>query len=506
MKYLEQYLRRVFTVDLRALALMRIWLAGIILIDLAIRATDLEAHYANSGILPLHVLHQNLWLPQYFSLHALSGQWQVQLVLFIVAAGAAFSLLLGYKTRTATIISWLLMVSLQNRNPMITQGGDGLLRMLLFWGMFLPWGKYYAYDALHTIKARLSERSTSYFSAASVAYILQIALVYICTGLLKNSPEWRTDGTALYYALSLDQILMPGGQLIYQYPGLLRFLTLTTVYTELILPFLLLIPFYTKFFRMVVVGVLVSLHIGISLTLFVGLFYLINIASVVGLLPASVMDWIDNRLMASFRKLQRRQLRPLVAYLDKLPEIRVSVRMPNRLKTNYLRPYFLNAFVAFALLYSVWWNLSTTNLPLRKLPDNSRWFGYLLRLDQHWGMFSPTVFKDDGWYVLEGKTATGNIIDLNQEGKALDHAKPASVMALFKNDRWRKYSENYLFVSNSYLRPYYCNYLVRRWNEAHPKEPIKNLEVVYMLEPSLPDYQVATPTRQVLCSCANAPE
>ncbi|RIJ37340.1 HTTM domain-containing protein [Pontibacter oryzae] len=506
MKYLEQYLRHVFTVDLRALALMRIWLAGIVLLDLAIRATDLEAHYANTGILPLHVLHQYLWLPQYFSLHALSGQWQAQLLLFVLAALAAFSLLLGYKTRTATVVSWLLLVSLQNRNPMITQGGDSLLRMLLFWGMFLPWGRYYAYDAINSVRTRLTEQTTSYFSPASIAYILQIALVYFCTGLLKNSPEWRTDGTALYYALSLDQILMPGGKLIYQYPDLLRFLTLATVYTELILPFLLLIPFYTKFFRMVVVGVLVSLHIGISLTLFVGLFYLINIASVAGLLPASFMDWIDRRLMASYRRLRSGQFWPLVSYLDKLPGIRVSVHLPNRASATRLRPYFLSAFIVFSLLYSIWWNLSTTNLPLRTLPDSSRWFGYLLRLDQHWGMFSPTVFKDDGWYVLEGKTATGNIIDLNQEGKALDHVKPASVMALFKNDRWRKYSENYLFVSNSYLRPYYCNYLVRRWNEAHPQAPIKNLEVVYMLEPSLPDYQVATPTRQVLCSCANAPE
>ncbi|WP_460880091.1 hypothetical protein [Pontibacter rugosus] len=81
MKYLELYLRKVFTVDLRALAVMRIWLAGIILTDLAIRASDMEAHYSNMGVLPLHVLHQHLWLPHFFSLHTLSGLWQVQLIL-----------------------------------------------------------------------------------------------------------------------------------------------------------------------------------------------------------------------------------------------------------------------------------------------------------------------------------------------------------------------------------------------------------------------------------------
>lgn len=141
MKHLELYFRKVFTVDLRALALMRIWVAGIILIDLAIRATDLEAHYSNMGVLPLHVLHQHLWLPQFFSFHTLSGLWQFQLILFALAALCALCLLLGYKTRIATVLSWLLLLSLQNRNPLVIQGGDHLLRMLLFWGMFLPWGK-----------------------------------------------------------------------------------------------------------------------------------------------------------------------------------------------------------------------------------------------------------------------------------------------------------------------------------------------------------------------------
>ncbi|WP_299759034.1 HTTM domain-containing protein [uncultured Pontibacter sp.] len=507
MKHLELYLRKVFTVDLRALALMRIWLAGIVLIDLAIRATDMEAHYSNMGVLPLHVLHQYLWLPQFFSLHALSGLWQFQLVLFILAAGFACCLLLGYKTRLATAATWLLLLSLQNRNPLIEQGGDDLLRMLLFWGIFLPWGRFYAVDAVQACKQGVAPQQTSYFSAATMAYIVQVGLVYFCTALLKNSPEWHTDGTALYYALSLDQILMPLGRLIYPYPELLRILTFSAYYTELLLPFLLLIPFYNAFFRMVVVLVLVGFHIGISLTLFVGLFYLINIASVAGLLPASAMNWIDRRLLGSFRRPQLGQFRHLFGRFRSPVALRVQVAWRSKpLFPKSLLAPMRNGFVAVALLYCVWWNFSGTSLPIYKIPDSGRWLGYLLRLDQHWGMFSPTVFKDDGWYVLEGYTASGINIDLNQEGKEVNYSKPASVVSLFKNDRWRKYSENYLFIHNAYMRPYYCNYLMRRWNEAHPQQPIQQLEVLYMKEPSLPDYQLAVPTREMLCSCANQPE
>ncbi|WP_162053575.1 HTTM domain-containing protein [Pontibacter pamirensis] len=507
MKYLALYFRKVFTVDLRALAIMRIWLAGIILIDLAIRATDLEAHYSNMGVLPLHVLHQHLWLPQLFSFHIMSGLWQFQAVLFAIAAVFAFCLLIGYKTRFATIASWLLLLSLQNRNLVIGQGGDDLLRMLLFWGIFLPWGRLYSYDA--TRKGQHLSRpssDTTYFSAATAAYILQVGLVYFSTALLKNSPEWHTDGTALYYALSLDQILMPVGRLIYPYPELLRVLTLSAYYTELLLPFLLLIPVYTNFFRMVVVGVLVSFHVGISLTLFVGLFYLINIASVAGLLPPPAMDWIDRRLLSSFRRPNTGHFKKVFKRLRQPALLSIQVKLNRPLVPVHLLPQLRNGFVSATLLYCIWWNLSGTHLPIHKLPNNSRWFGYLLRLDQHWGMFAPIVFRDDGWYILEGQTATGKAIDLNQQGKEVDDVKPASVMSLFKNDRWRKYSENYLFVSNAYLRPYYCNYLMRRWNENHPTQPITQLQVVYMKEPSLPDYQVPIPTREVLCICANEPE
>ncbi|TXK31570.1 hypothetical protein FVR03_19760 [Pontibacter qinzhouensis] len=503
MNYLAWYLRKVFTVDLRAIAVMRIWLAGIVLTDLAIRATDLEAHYSNMGVLPLHVLHQHAWNPYYFSLHALSGLWQFQAVLFAIAAVFAVCLLIGYKTRVATIVTWLLLLSLQNRNVLISQGGDDLLRMLLFWGIFLPWGRCYSYDATKAAKPVLETR---YFSVATIAYILQIFLVYFCTALLKNAPEWRTEGTALYYALSLDQILMPVGKLIYPYPELLRFLTFFTFYTELLLPFLLLIPFRNTFFRLVVAGVLLCFHIGISLTLFVGLFYLINIASAVGLLPPVAMDWAEKRFLASIRRPLTGQFQHIFKRVKFPASMQVQFRLHRPFLQQPVQRQIREGVVAFLLLYCIWWNLSGTTLKLPKLPDESRWFGYLFRTDQHWGMFSPAVFKDDGWYVLEGSTTTGRSIDLNQQGKEVDYLKPASVMALFKNDRWRKYSENYLYIHNGFMRPYYCNYLVRRWNEANPESPVKELQVIYMKEFSLPDYQVATPTKEVLCTCANLPE
>src|SRR5690606_10376590 len=150
MQYFRLYLRKTFTLDLRALALLRIGLGALLLIDLYTRATDLEAHYANTGVLPLPALFSHEWNPYFFSFHTGSGLWQVQAIFFLLAAFFAVCLLLGYKTRLATVLSWALLVSLHNRNPLILQGGDDLVRMLLFWSIFLPLGSFYSLDSRKT--------------------------------------------------------------------------------------------------------------------------------------------------------------------------------------------------------------------------------------------------------------------------------------------------------------------------------------------------------------------
>ena len=55
--------------------------------------------------------------------------------------------MIGYRARLATIACWFLVMSIHNRNPMILSAGDILLRLLLFWAMFLPLGARYSVDA-----------------------------------------------------------------------------------------------------------------------------------------------------------------------------------------------------------------------------------------------------------------------------------------------------------------------------------------------------------------------
>ena len=131
--------RDVFGIDLRTLGLFRIGLAVMILVDLMLRARDLRAHYTDFGVMPRDVLAQVLH-PAAWSLHTASGGLWFQAALFSVAALFALMLLVGWRTRLASIASFLLLVSVQNRNPQILLGEDNLIVALTFWAMFLPLG------------------------------------------------------------------------------------------------------------------------------------------------------------------------------------------------------------------------------------------------------------------------------------------------------------------------------------------------------------------------------
>jgi len=125
----------LFGADLRSLALLRVALALLVLTDLAIRATDLYQHYADAGVLPRTVLVEEVLSPWVFSLNLMNGEPFFQALLFGVAALAALGMLLGYRTRLMIFVVWVLLLSIQLRNPLVNNSSSLLLRKLLFWGM-----------------------------------------------------------------------------------------------------------------------------------------------------------------------------------------------------------------------------------------------------------------------------------------------------------------------------------------------------------------------------------
>ncbi len=481
---ITNYLKKAYTLDVRALSLMRIGIGMILLVDLIIRSLSIKAFFTDEGILPTAVLKDHNWNPYYFSFHSMDGSLWWQILLFAVNGLCIALLIMGYRTRLFTFICWAFLVSLQNRNPFILQGGDELLKLMLLWGIFLPWGERYSIQ-------RSSLKLNHFFSLANVGYMLLIGSVYFFSALYKTSPEWHSEGTAIYYALSLDQMRMPLGSLLYNYPSLMIGLTPIVYYIELFAPLLILLPLLFPKIRFAGIILIMLLHIGIATTLYVGLFYIIGIVSLIGVLPAFAMDWFD----AKFLK-------------RTMPSVTIDndIESQNPSKFNFMYDILFslkNGLIIFIIGYCLLLNLSKLNKFPYTLSDTIGKVGAMLRLEQSWGMFSPSVLKADGFFVYGGFTNQKKLLDVKHNKDSLSFAKPDNGVSEFESDRWRKFGENYLSNYNNYMRPYYCRYLLRKWNKEHPDKSIIELTIFYMKELSLPNYQTKPLEKLVLCSCQN---
>lgn len=139
--------RTIFSLDLRALAAFRVGLGILLMLDVVMRWPDMRAFVTDAGLLPTGPYVQEFANRLHVSLHLANGfeGWAMLLAVLTFLAGAA--IFFGYRTRLAVIAGWILLLSVQNRNPMVLNGGDVLFRCLMFWAMFLPLHARWSVDA-----------------------------------------------------------------------------------------------------------------------------------------------------------------------------------------------------------------------------------------------------------------------------------------------------------------------------------------------------------------------
>src|SRR5690606_39066512 len=146
-----------------------IGLGSLILLDVVLRLRDVTAFYSDDGIIPRSLVSIGLAYPSQWSFHFMNGTTTFQWLLFFITGSAATMLACGYRTRLATVICWLMLVSLHTRHPIILNAGDKYLEVLTFWGIFLPLGVHWSADS------RTSDqfRCTYSLSLATLALHLQ---------------------------------------------------------------------------------------------------------------------------------------------------------------------------------------------------------------------------------------------------------------------------------------------------------------------------------------------
>ncbi|MEO6670244.1 MAG: HTTM domain-containing protein [Ferruginibacter sp.] len=426
--------------------------------------SDLTAHYSNAGVIPLDILYKYVWNQSYWSLITLSDNPTLLIAFFLGILIASFLLFIGYRTQLMTALCWIGLVSIQNRNPIIYQGGDDLLRMLLFWSFFLPL-------SVSKSSYRTNKKTTYVNNVASMAILCQILFPFLFSGLFKSINEWWSEGTSVYYAVNLDQIARPLSKWLSHQYTLTVFLSRITYACELIVFPVFMLPFYREQIRVLIVCFLLLFNLGTVLMFMIGIFPLCFFAALALFIPTSV--WNRFEISQSGTKI-----------CGSLDNNDYSGKQNfYHLEINWMKEFALG----FVFTLIILWNIASLTPPVIKFPAIFARSMYALRLNQSWGMFAPTVFRQDGWLIIKAQLIDGSVIDLNSPDLVLSFDKPSYVLDRFKNDRWRKFTEQ-LFVANHFLRFAYAKYLIEEWNCKVPEKnkKIANISIIYMEEITRP--------------------
>lgn len=495
----------LFSIDLRSLAVFRMALGVLLLADLYIRVQDLSAHYTDWGALPRDVLIPHFSNPIPLSVHLATGSTLGQALIFLLAGVFALGLLVGFRTPVVTCLSWLLLLSVQARNPRVLHCSDDLLRLLLFWGMFVPLGARYSLDSLFRRSGSDGPPlPTGVRSVGTAALLLQVCLVYWCTAAFKSWDVWWREASAVYYALSIDQIVAPFGLWLLGFPDLLALLSRATLALELVGPCLVFVPFLTPWLRLCVIGAFVSFHLGLALCLSIGAFPYISMVSWLVFVPGLV--WERGRPLLPKTLRQRFGGSPGVSgsaaaapSLAQAPG--VSPVGPNPVRASRLS----QGLAAFFLVYILLWNLlgfeATASYVRSIFPPYASVVGHLLRLEQRWDMFSPSPLEGEGWFVVPGTLKDGSRVELWTGRRGMSWEKPLSVAASYPNNRWWKFME--AIYPGQHEREAaldaYAGYLCRDWNARHAgQEQLETFQIFFMQETTLPDYQPPSIEKKLL--------
>jgi hypothetical protein len=272
-----------FGVDTRALAVVRVGLATIMLVewftrplpDLALAAVPV----ARWLTLPLAIL-----------------------------------LLAGYRTRLTTVLAWL-VYGIPVRADLLDPGaavqlGRYTLVLVLFWSMFLPMGDHLSWDA----RRRGIRGPRFILSVASAGLLMQFFIMYFWAGATKNIKEWIIDRTALEAVLAHPYFGSPVGHAMVAFPTLLALGSVAVVLLEIAGPILLFLPARgVAARRVVLVGMFAAFHLGMAVFMSIQFFPYVMMVSWLVFLPPPVWDRVFRRGRPPVPELDRRLFRNVAA-------------------------------------------------------------------------------------------------------------------------------------------------------------------------------------------------
>jgi hypothetical protein len=492
-------------VDPRALAGMRITLGTLLFADLLLRSRYLVAFYTDNGVLPRATLRATRPTLAAISLHAQWGSATAQAVLFAVGALAALAVALGYRTRLATLVSFLLLLSLHARNPVVLNGGDSLLRRALLWGVFLPLGTRWSLDAIRREASNGSDTggrgaTGPVATVATAGLLLQPVFVYGTNAVVKLRGDAWPSGRAVRYVFHIDRFTVFLGEYLVDAAAVLTLIDWLWLTLLVASPFLLLT---TDRVRTALAGAFAGGHLSMALTMRLGLFPLIAVGVLLPYVHDELWDWLEAMLPTERLRTAGEiavgdrsvgaddgspsALQPLRARLhtarSRLHTARSGPRTVrtrlhtarSRLRTVRTGLHHVGRVVATLLLVFV-------------LVWNAAALGYVEIGGQgsvnperfRWDMFAPSPPKEVVWFVGAGTLEDGTRVDAYAD-KELDWDRPPEVTRNYPSVRWRKYLVSLYWDREPRLNRALAAHFCSRWNRTHETK-LRNVSVYAVTE------------------------
>jgi Vitamin K-dependent gamma-carboxylase len=188
--------------------------------------------------------------------------------LWVALMIAAACLVLGYHSRLAALVVFVAVLSFTRRNPFVFNGGDGLVRILSFYLMLAPSGAALSLDRWRKERDQFWEFPKRAPWALRLMQI-QVSVVYLSAVWVKLRGVTWNDGTALSYALRVEDLeRFPLPDAMVESLFVSNLLTYGTLAIELAIGILV----WNRALRPWVLSAGVALHVGIDLALRVGFF------------------------------------------------------------------------------------------------------------------------------------------------------------------------------------------------------------------------------------------
>jgi len=289
------------SIDARQYAALRIAFGGLSAVYLFALLPYVETQFSGSGWLGSiqQIAIQNggswslLFIPA--GIHAATLAYTV----VIVGILAAFLLMIGWQSRLTAGMTWLVWVSLWNRNPLLLDGDDAVLKMMCFYLLLSPCGNCWSIDAcLHKKPPQVAVWPLRLMQ-------FQIALIYFVSGWVKfHSPEWL-EGTIMQYVFIHPQYSRWDGWIFINDPlitGLLAGLAGFIKWWEMLFPFLLINAYSRKI--SILIGIL--FHLGLLLTMNLRWFPVIMLSLYPALASNSSFFRLEKKLLSCCRVSQQK--------------------------------------------------------------------------------------------------------------------------------------------------------------------------------------------------------